>query len=419
MDPDEFIIYCVVSVFASLFFAECRLPETVNVIAKVMAYFTILVYMFYRISATGWIMWNDNAPSYLGLVRATMYHAIKVLGVGLFILQIKRNLRRAAMTLIYCLIMYFSYANTGMYQLLELTAIIMLSDYFEKPRTTAYFYLGTILSFVIFMIFMNHAGVVENQEFQRHNTIVYTYGMGHTNHVGALMVLTLFVLWYLFLKRHYLISAVVFAAGAFLIWKITDSRTAALTALFFAVMNPIYSWIVRKKKEKAFKLFAFAPVFCMVISVVITKFMVPLLSGHVDDTFLMRFSFPLAALNEGSLQWMDNAVPIGSHILDNITWNMLIYFGIIPALLMTAIVTWQGICFEKNKQYDELMIFVAFCVYGMMETIPLMLFFNCVPVLVQGNLQMKQADGRTEGNLLKKAINKPGKYRNRKGSNDK
>ena len=116
----------------------------------------------------------------------------------------------------------------------------MLSNLAGTPRTTAKVILGSLLSVVAFVVAGFPVGWVTNK------TVDFVYagtgnslGMGHPNLAALMMLSLLLLLWYLWMKDHPIITAILSLPVALVVYLLTYSRTGIVCVALLPILSSL------------------------------------------------------------------------------------------------------------------------------------------------------------------------------------
>ena len=353
-----------ISVSAALIIRNLRFPGYCRFILMVLFYTVMILYFYQNHILSGYIGWTQEGLDIFSPLARQIHPWLQIIGLLLLAALFRLSPVRALITLLVNIPLYF--VNSSLIS--DFFTLVMLSSLAGTPRTTAKVILGSLLSVVAFVVAGFPAGWVINktEDFVYAGT-GYSLGMGHPN-LAALMILCILLLvWYLWLKDHPIITAVISLLMAVCVYLITYSRTVAVCIVLLPLFVLYQLLSLKKGSGKAFALLSLLPLAAAVISIA-AIFAVPKDSFQEGQTFSMRFIYPYWLLKDHGLPIFGSTVISQSDfVIDNLFCHLLIYYGVVSMILVLAMLFWTAWKYYKQEQYAELMILGLFMIYSVME----------------------------------------------------
>jgi hypothetical protein len=100
----------------------------------------------------------------------------------------------------------------------------------------------------------------------------------------------------------------------------------------------------------------------------------------VKGNFTSRFTIPYSTVSAYGLRLFGGAPQ--EYIIDNLFLHILVYYGIVPTIIIVGLLIWIGYQYFKNRQYNELVLLIIFMVYSLMENALIHMPFGFVTLLV-------------------------------------
>ena len=357
-----------ISVSAALIIRNLRFPGYCRVILMALFYTIMVLYSYQGHILSGYIGWTQEGLDIFSPLARQIHPWLQITGLLLLATLFRLSPVRALFTLLINIPLHFVTLTIGSFLISDFFTLVMLSSLAGTPRTTAKVILGSLLSVVAFVVAGFPAGWVTNK------TVDFVYagtghslGMGHPN-LAALMVLSLLLLiWYLWLNKHPIISAIISLPLSVGVYLITYSRTGAICIILLPLFGLYRLLFLKKGSRKAFALLTLLPIAAAVFSIV-TIFAVPKYSFQEGQTFSLRFIYPYWLLKDHGLPIFGSTVINQSEfIIDNLFCHLLIYYGVVSMTLILALLFWTAWKYYKQEQYAELMMLGLFMIYSVLE----------------------------------------------------
>ena len=305
----------------------------------------------------------------------------------LSLLECVKNWKRG----ILCLPLCFLYSaivipGRGIY-LVEIVLFAILSNLSTRKAAgytwliTHFVYLGILITFL-------HRGLVEDVIMMNYKTFLpvemgHSFGMGHPNGIGILILSSTLAGWFLIKPKKWWITLILFELMAMITLFISLSRTSSiLLAVFpFIVLFTQGTFrIMENRKRTRILLFAVLPVLMVIITLLLGVYGDRL--PGLDSNFTWRFSDYNAVQTMGLTPWGHESLREYGYYLDNLYLWMLMYCGVIPFVLMMLYYIFMQAYLAKKGQQEMLAITATYLIYGLMENAGAYLAFFFVPVLM-------------------------------------
>ena len=372
--------YVVVSLVGALAVTHLDMPNALQRLLPWIAYAVLVTYSYYVLIIYGYTSWTQQASDIAAWANRIIPW-VRTVGVLLVVAEFKLNRPRALMICLTGFVLFFAFQATGFPLLSEFCGLVLLSNFLSSPRTTAKVAFGTILFYIVFLCVGLAVGWVNNLTLSfEYAASVPTFGMSHPNLI-ALVLFTVFILiWYLWLADRYLLTLLIFWISAGGIWYLTRCRTILLVMGVFPLLYLIVRYLLKKGNTKVFRLLICFPVFFAMLSVVCMYWLPTQLLFSTNGNFFLRFSYPWRVVSQYGLSLFGGAPQVD--IIDNVFLHILVYYGIVPFVLITGLLTWVTYRYWKNQQFNELLLLAIFIVYSFMENAMIHMPFGFSALLV-------------------------------------
>ena len=357
-----------------------------------IGYAVILLYSIYVLSAYGYIRWSRVGSFFLGKPLERISPWITGGFIVLEILEFQLDRKRAAAIFLIESLLIPAANISGRRLFAEFCAVVLLSNLLGEPRTTAKFFTGLFVSYILFLAVGLWMGLVENVAFYfPYAGYVNSYGMGHSNLAGLVLMSLLLLIWYLWMKEHPVVTGLVFWICATGIWIATYSRTTVLLICFFPLLNAL-RYLPEKSKKICLRLLVWLPLVFAGISLA-GMYWVPnqqLIS--TNESFFARFTIPYKAILNYGIR-LTGTTGAERYIVDNLFLHALLFFGVISFLMLPILLLWVGMEYERNRQEAELILFGIFMLYSLMENALIHMPFGFAMIMMSGRANT-QTPGR-------------------------
>ena len=353
-----------ISVSAALIIRNLRFPGYCRFILMVLFYTILVLYSYQGHVLSGYIGWTQEGLDIFSPLARQIHPWLQITGLLLLAAQFRLSPVRALITLLVNIPLYF--VNSSLIS--DFFTLVMLSSLAGTPRTTAKVILGSLLSVVAFVVAGFPAGWVTNK------TVDFVYagtgnslGMGHPNLAALMMLSLLLLLWYLWLKNHPIITAIISLPVAIVVYLLTYSRTGIVCVALLPILSLYQFFLLKKDFKRGF----FVPVLLPIVTAdfsISAIFVVPRTPVQEGHTFIIRFVDSYWVLKKYGLTFFGlSEVERSSHVLDNLFCHLMIYYGVFSLALILILLLWTAWKYYKQEQYAELMILGLFMIYSVME----------------------------------------------------
>ncbi len=357
-----------ISVSAALIIRNLRFPGYCRVILMVLFYTIMVLYSYQGHILSGYIGWTQEGLDIFSPLARQIHPWLQIIGLLLLAAQFRLSPVRALFTLLINIPLHFVTLTIGSFLISDFFTLVMLSSLAGTPRTTAKVILGSLLSVVAFVAIGFPTGWVADQPvtFDYAGT-GYSLGMGHPNLAALIMLSMLLLVWYLWLKDHPIITAIIFLPVAIGVYLITYSRTGAICIALLPFFCLYRILLLKKGLKKGFILPSLLPAASTIFSIV-AIFAIPKVQYEKGHTFIIRFVDPYWLLRDHGLAIFGSSeIDPSVKILDNLFCHLMIYYGALALVLIIAMLFWTAWKYYKQEQYAELMILGLFMIYSVME----------------------------------------------------
>lgn len=356
------------SVFFSVCFGQVEIGTRGRKIISVFAYAVLVAYGYSILIIHGFTKWTDMGDAVVAPVAYSILELVRYALIVLAILETVADPRRGIMTVV-ALALIFPAEDAWFRPLLtEVVLIVMTANLLGKPRTTAKVLLVMLAAYVVLLqIGWNIGWTVNFQMTFEYGLPSWTWGMGHTNLVALVLMSMLMLAWYLWTQKRPWITLLIFEAAAVGIWYFTYCRTAVIVLAMFGAANLVRTGVLKLKWTRLFYALPLLPVLIAAASVAAMIYL-PQWRGTIGDgNFTARFSIPWEMMQQFPLEWYRTTGMVQSRPVDNLFLHILMYYGIIPMVLVTLILTWVMWRYVRNRQYSEAFLLCIWLVYSIME----------------------------------------------------
>ena len=361
-------LFCgIASLICAAGMSLLEIPAVCRKVLICFAYCVLLAYSAYNLTMFGYTALSEQGGVLFLPIVLQSQRWIHISGLILVILQFRTDARRALALCLTGLISYFVWRDSSLPLVLEFVASVLLSNLLGKPRTIAKVFLTAFLVFAAFLAAGLAAGWVENRMFYfDYAGSVPSFGMGHSNLPALLLMSILLLVWYLWLAEHPVITFPVFWAAAAGIWFMTYCRTVVIVLVGFPLVNLICGIAVKRKMRRSLRVIAFLPLIFAALSVFCMYWIPVQKLFSTRGNFFARFYFPYLFIRDYGISIFGTTVR-GNAVMDNLFLHLFSYFGVASVILVSGLLTWVGLQYCRNKQYNALVILVIIMVYSLME----------------------------------------------------
>ena len=379
-----------ISVSAALIIRNLRFPGYCRVILMVLFYTVMVLYSYQNHILSGYIGWTQEGLDIFSPLARQIHPWLQITGLLLLATLFRLSPVRALFTLLINIPLHFVTLTIGSFLISDFFTLIMLSSLAGTPRTTAKIIFAGLVSVAAFVVAGFPAGWVTNK------TVDFVYagtgnslGMGHPNLAALMLLSLLLLLWYLWLKDHPVITAIISLPVATGVYLITYSRTGAICIVLLPFFCLYRILLLKKGIKKGFILPSLLPAAVAIFSIV-AIFAIPKGQYEQGHTFLIRFIDPYWLIRNNGLQIFGSAVSDidkSIFVLDNLFCYLLVYYGIFSLILVLVMLFWTAWKYYNQEQYAELMMLGLFMIYSVMENALIHMPYGFVLLLLANNNQ--------------------------------
>lgn len=380
LDSFRVFFYVVVSLVGAVTVTQLDMPKALQRLLPWIAYGVLVTYSYYVLIIYGYTSWTQQASSVAAWANRIIPW-VRIIGLLLVIAEFKLNRPRALMICLTGFVLFFAFRATGFPLLSEFCGLVLLSNFLSSPHVTAKVTFGTLLFYIVFLCVGLAVGWVNNLTLSfEYAASVPTFGMSHPNLIALVLFSVFILIWYLWLADRPLLTLAIFWIAAGGIWYLTRCRTILLVMGVFPVLYLIARYLLKKGNTKVFRLLICFPVFFAMLSVVCMYWLPTQSLFSTNGNFFLRFSFPWKAVNQYGLSLFGGAPQ--ADIIDNVFLHILVYYGIVPFILITGLLTWVAYRYWENRQFNELFLLTIFIVYSFMENAMIHMPFGFSALLI-------------------------------------
>ena len=312
--------------------------------------------------------------------------AVRVLLTVLLLEKFSRAPGKAVLSLGIAAVAWYSAVHSSYFDSLDFFLFLLSSDLAEEKQTMRV-NLWAHLSMLAVLGMLIGLGLTSDKLTGFSYGTGHTFGMDHSNFPAAVLLALLMILWFMYLKKHPVWTAVLFFCGAALCLYVMACRTVAVLMILFPVMNLAVILISRTRAKKILAAMTIVPVLCFLVSLGLTMIFVrdrsALLQTGLDLNMLARFSEPAEILRSQGASVLGRNV--GYRLsLDNLYMRVLLFHGAVGIALYLAAVTVLMAEFFRRERYDLMTVLSLMLIYGMMECIPMAVIYNFIPLIALG-----------------------------------
>jgi len=370
--------YIVISLVCSVAVTHLNMPKFIQCLLPWVAYAVLVAYSYCVLIIYGYTSLTEKGLPLAALANQVIPW-VHLIGLLLVIAEFKIDRTRALLLCLTGIPLYFAYQAAGFSLLSEFCGFILLGNLFSSPRSTVKVVLGVLLLYIVFLCIGILCHWINNIEFfVYYGGITYTIGMAHPNLVALVIMCFLLLIWYLWLSDHPFLTFLIFFPFVIGLWFFTYSRTVVISLVLFPIVNLIKSQFSKNKYRFPFLLLALLPLIFSAISIILMN-----MNGKyfpVWSNFFARFTIPYSAASDYGLRLFGGAPQ--TYIIDNLFLHILVYYGIVPTIIIVGLLTWIGLLYFKNQQYNELVLLTIFMVYSLMENALIHMPFGFAALLV-------------------------------------
>ncbi len=391
------VLAAAISLGLALLVKKWKHPAWMETRVFPIAFGGILAVFEFYVLLCGWTRISAACPIPVQDIGNVLIQVIRVVGLLLAVFQVQRNRQRGIFLFFATVLLYFPYRKSGLDFPLYMTGMVLLSDMLPAPRKRAKIILFSILVYIVVLAVFFQNRWVENRFFTRTTRVVQTFGMAHSNSVAMVLMILCMLIWYVWLQKHSILALPLMFGAGWVIWKLTESRSAAMIVLGLASIQLLWALLRCIKKEKALIPLAFLPIVLMVISLYLWNNVLKIQEIMGDRNFVARFTIPQEAIKTYSLHLLGNRMQY-MYALDNAYLYLLIMGGILVTLWNMGFFTVVGVCLVRTEQYAALILFALFLLYGIMENVTWMAYCNFSLLLMDAStLTAKESSNLSGG----------------------
>ena len=392
VNPFLICLGLLVSLPAVLIIRNQQFSGCFRTILMIIFYTIIVLYFYQNHILKGYIGLTPEGRSIFSPLSNQIHPWLQIAGLLLIAVQFRFSPLRALITVFVNIPLYFVTVDSGSSLISDFFTLIMLSNIAASPRTTAKVVFGSLLSVVVFIIAGFPTGLVTNKtvDFPYAGT-GHSLGMGHPNLAALILLSILMLIWYLWLKDHSVLTAVISIPLAVGVYLITYSRTGAICIALLPFFCLYRTFLLKKKWNKGFAVSILSPVVAAGFSIG-AIFAVPKAPVQEGHTFIIRFFDSFWMLKKYGLTLFGLPESEYSyHVLDNLFCHSLIYYGLFSLALIFIILVWIAWKYYRQKQYAELMMLSLFMIYSIMENALIYMPYGFVLLLLASREQWRSS----------------------------
>ena len=398
VNPFLICLGLVISISAALIIRNLQFPACFRIMLMVLLYTVMILYFYQNHILSGYIGWTTEGRSIFSPLSNRIHPWLQIVGLLLVAAQFRLSPLRALITVLVNIPLFFVSSNTGSPLISDFFTLVMLTNLGGSPRVTTKVVLAGLCSVIFFVAAGFAAGWVADQSV----TFAYagtghSLGMGHPNLAALILLSILMLIWYLWLKDHPVLTAVISIPLAMGVYLITYSRTGAICIALLPFFCLYRTFLLKKKWNKGFAVPILSPVVAAGFSID-AIFAVPKSPVQEGHTFIIRFFDSFWMLEKHGLTFF--GLPKSQynyHVLDNLFCHSLIYYGLFSLALIFIILVWIAWKYYRQHQYAELMMLSIFIIYSVMENALLYMPYGFVLLLLasRGQWHSKCDSART------------------------
>ena len=222
------------------------------------------------------------------------------------------------------------------------------------------------------------SGLAQDRLYTFTYGIGHTVGMAHPNNIAALLMNSVFLSVYLFLRKRIVFASLIVAICAYVTYRLTVSRTVLVAMLALAVFLLLLKCMRLVKSDKLFNVLRISVFLLFALSFYFTFAYEQMSNSLMNDTnFWVRFNQGYRIYKQYGIHLLGNNIEFvkvaestmqkKAVILDNGYLNLLLHFGILPSLIYAVFVARFMKKLTENKEYVLLGISALFLICGFME----------------------------------------------------
>lgn len=285
--------------------------------------------------------------------------------------------------------------NVGDDSLLFSVIIIFLSKKVDFDSVVKLYFWIMLVSTLAITLF-SKIGIVQDI------TVIFPYGVGHSmgfphpNNLGIAVMVTILAWVYLNYKKSFLLIMVVSYIGAWFDFCVPLARTSAVILLVLPWLILVYRYSNKLKLHGIYFLSSLSILFVFTISLFL------MFNLYDNSTSLyIRFTEAKSLYNVYGVHLLGEKIPfvstvasvlfnIPSVILDCAYLRVLIFYGIIPTVLMIILFLILGRRIYIHNNQILMVIMVLFLIHGLMERNVLFAQWNFVLLGTFANLKERR-----------------------------
>lgn len=268
------------------------------------------------------------------------------------------------------------------------TMMIFLAKNIDFNKIANLFFKFFLVSLIVIILF-SQIGLTSDVMFNFSYGTGHSLGFPHPNNLG-MAVLVLILAWlYLNYFRNIKIIFLVSYVGALFDLSVPLSRTSAVILLVAPWILLIYRYSDKLKLNRLYYISSFFPLFIYILSIIL---MFKIQLGSVINSyssFLVRFTEGKSLFETYGIHLLGSNIHfIGSIeaqilgvspvILDCAYLRLLIYYGIVPSIIMLILFLVLGHRIYKSNNQILMVIMILFFISGLMERDTLFVQWNFV-----------------------------------------
>ena len=267
--------------------------------------------------------------------------------------------------------------------------------------------LVTEISIVFAVALLSIAGILPSETYPPtvgHPFTRYSFGFLHPNSLGLYSFHIGCCFYYLRRKKSVIFPFLILIGISIFNYFVTSSRTSVICSILLMLCLLIFSFITKEKtinEKKKIQIFSLSLIsfsaLAMIFSLLFSFFYDYSLVQKIDTLFSGRFFYISTVLSSNQISWLGKApFSIGGPFDNSYMW-ILLHYGILIYIFVSALYIHLLIRLHKRKQYLEVIFLFVYSCYAMMES-EIFVANKCIFVLLFGLLFWKQ---REQQNLQK------------------
>lgn len=275
---------------------------------------------------------------------------------------------------------------------------------FNKVVKTDLFIKKIVLVFLLVFYFL---GMTDEIEVMRNGTVRKSFGFFHPNTFSMFVTMMFFEYIYLNKDKITILKGLFGLGLAIFISIVSDSRTSLLCILIFLslLIFKKYSNTIFKNYVVSFivkNLYLIITIFTLVFTILYNdtnSFIV-----YIDKLFSRRIYIQNIFYNEYSINLIGNVVDY-TRTLDNAYIRIILNYGIIGYALFYYLYNKIITLSIKNKDYIIFIMFITFCLGGLMENLMFRIVYNIFWIYCLKNMFLKKENNEADDERKHKSIN--------------